>query len=468
MMGKKSSEANTQLPPLSTGDMVSYGAVKLPLAMAGLPLALLVPQFYAGDMGLQVAAIGALILLARMTDVITDPLIGVLSDRTRSRFGRRRPYILLGLPLFLLSFWFLMVPGTTTSYLEVGACIALLYLGLTLIELPHAAWGAELSNDYAERTRLFGIREAFGQCGSIVAVLVPFLATAFFGVEGNRDVLRILAVVMGLLAIVAVLPALLRLHEAPSREAERSASLPQGSWRDVFKNGPFLRVFTALVITLLAVGMSSTLAFSWMRNVIGMAESTVWGVLLLAGVITLIGIPLWVYLANRFSKHRVLCFAYLGSAMVMTVGCLLIHTLANSFQVPLAIAMLMFNAFCTAGLVSLPSAILPDTLDLDVFRTGQQRSGLYFAVVGMGLKLAIGLGVAMAGLLISLTGFDMTPGVQAAAAIAPWVSVIALVIPTCLCATMSLLLWNFPLSRERHSVLLRAIARRQQRAVNAV
>jgi Na+/melibiose symporter-like transporter len=137
--------------------MACYGALNLPTSVVGLPIALYIPAFYSENLGLSLAAVGALIALSRLTDVFTDPMIGILSDRWQTRFGRRKPWILVGTPLKLLSLWMLFVPdspvslavwqalggsaGVTNVYLFVW--ISALYLGFTLVDLPYRAWGAE-------------------------------------------------------------------------------------------------------------------------------------------------------------------------------------------------------------------------------------------------------------------------------------------------------------------------------------
>jgi len=125
---------------LRLGCLVRYALPSLVTSVAALPMALFVPAFYADELGLPLAAVGAAIAASRLLDVVTDPLIGSLSDRFETRWGRRKPWLIVGTPLFLAAVWQVFVPGdnASTGYLLLWS--VLLYLGFTMIDLPHKAW----------------------------------------------------------------------------------------------------------------------------------------------------------------------------------------------------------------------------------------------------------------------------------------------------------------------------------------
>ena len=120
-----------------SGQLLAYSAPSLVTSVAALPMALFVPAFYAGDLGVPLAAVGTAIALSRLVDVVTDPLIGSLSDRLHLPLGRRKPWMLLGAPLFLVSLWKIFVPDSEVSSTYLLVWSALLYLGFTMIDLPH-------------------------------------------------------------------------------------------------------------------------------------------------------------------------------------------------------------------------------------------------------------------------------------------------------------------------------------------
>ncbi len=133
---------------LSAQRLIAYSAPSLVTSVAALPMALFVPAFYAGVLGVPLASVGVAIALSRLLDVVTDPLIGSLSDRLRIPGGHRKPWMMIGTPLFLLSLWKIFAPGPEVSAAYLLFWSAALYLGFTLIDLPHKAWGAEISTYY--------------------------------------------------------------------------------------------------------------------------------------------------------------------------------------------------------------------------------------------------------------------------------------------------------------------------------
>jgi Na+/melibiose symporter-like transporter len=147
--------------------LTAYALPSLVSSVAALPLALFVPAFYADDLGVPLAAVGMAIAASRLLDVVTDPLIGIASDRLPLGWGRRKPWMVLGTPIFAFALWQIFVPGETASVASLLGWSALLYLGFTMVDLPHKAWGAELSSDYDERSRITSWREGLSTAGQV-------------------------------------------------------------------------------------------------------------------------------------------------------------------------------------------------------------------------------------------------------------------------------------------------------------
>ena len=166
---------------LSKRVLASYGAPALPLALVGLPMAVYLPAVYADadGFGLTLGMVGLILTLSRLTDVVTDPVIGFVSDRLKTRWGRRKPFILVGTPIYAAGIWLLFVPPITFSevqflgltfnsgYPYLFLMVTLVYLGSTIKDLPYVAWGAELSQNYNERTLITSWREGFAVAGSL-------------------------------------------------------------------------------------------------------------------------------------------------------------------------------------------------------------------------------------------------------------------------------------------------------------
>jgi len=140
--------------------LAAYALPALPAAMLGLPLLIFLPAYYVETTTLSLTAIGAVLLVARLWDVAVDPAIGALSDRTHTRFGRRKPWILAALPFVLVGSFMLFDPPTEAGAGYLLLWLLVVYLGWSMVQIPHQAWGAELSSDYAERSHIAAWRES--------------------------------------------------------------------------------------------------------------------------------------------------------------------------------------------------------------------------------------------------------------------------------------------------------------------
>lgn len=160
---------------LSSRELFAFGFVSVPLATGGLPLVLYLTPYYAATSGMSLALIGLILTLTRTADVVVDPLIGALSDRTPVRYGRRGLWIALGLPVMAAATVAVFDPFLPPTPTYLFWSVAALYLGWTLIGIPLSAWVAELSSDYHERSRLTGARTWGGIIGALIAVLLPLI-----------------------------------------------------------------------------------------------------------------------------------------------------------------------------------------------------------------------------------------------------------------------------------------------------
>ena len=152
-----------------------YGMPGLPLAMLGLPLYVYLPTFYSENLGLSLSVVGFALLFARGIDVITDPLIGYLNDKIENRFGRRKLFMLIGLPLLMVGIYFLLRPGTQVDgyYLFIWSFVT--YFGWTVVFVPWQAWGAEITDDYHGKSNLAASREIFAVVGTILVISLPLV-----------------------------------------------------------------------------------------------------------------------------------------------------------------------------------------------------------------------------------------------------------------------------------------------------
>ena len=426
-----------------------YALPSLMTSVAALPMALFVPAFYADEQGLPLAAVGAAIAASRLLDVVTDPLIGSLSDRLPTRWGRRKPWMLLGTPLFVISVWQVFVPGETAGVAYLLLWSALLYLGFTLIDLPHKAWGAELSTDYDERSRVTSIREALSTAGQ-VALLGFLVVLSTQGLDAGAAQLQGMAwlIVLGLPVLIAVV--LLRVPEARPEVAGQNKLGWIAGLRLVVGNPAFGRMIGCVVLVVTGIAIQGTLHRMVLTDVMGDASVFAW-MIFIENLATLAAVPAWLWLSVRIGKHRALIAAALWLA-VLSLPLALLRA-GDTLQLVILIAI---RGSSFASILFLANSIAADVIDIDTLASGRQRSGLYFAAWGMTTKLSLALGVLLGTALPASFGYD-----PAAMATPPQVQAHLMLfygcVPALMMAAGAAFLYRFPITRERHAAVRAAL-----------
>lgn len=380
---------------LSRARLLAYGITGLPLAALGLPLYVYLPAFYAETVGVAAAAIGAVLLAARLFDVLTDPLAGWLSDRWRSAAWRRRGLMLVGAPLLLVGVEQLFRPGAGADATHLLLWALVTYLGWTLVSIPYLAWGAELSDRYHERTRVAAAREGFVIVGTLAALALPALAGVAADPAGT---LAVMARWLWWALPLALLLTLTRVPAAPVSVAARP------SWRAgarlLVRNRPLRRLLLAYVVNGTANGLPATLFVLFVAHVLQARELT--GPLLalyfVAGVAAL---PAWVWLADRIGKHR----AWMASLLLASLSFAWVPLLGPGDAVLFGLICVL-SGLCVGADLALPASIQADLAGIDRAEGGGDRAGLLFGLWGMATKLALALAVGIAFPLLDLAGFD--------------------------------------------------------------
>jgi glycoside/pentoside/hexuronide:cation symporter, GPH family len=476
-----------QQAELKRSTIYLHGTLGLPLAVIGYPLSIWIPAHYAGGLGLSLAMVGTILMLARLTDVVTDPIVGELSDRVRTRFGRRKPWLLVGAPVMMLGVYHLFMPPAGVGIWYFLIWLTVFFLGSTMIALPHRAWGAELSPDYHQRSRVTAAREFYILVGLMVAAAVPMVVEimadtgvgvgdvarglwadatgAFTGDIMDREVvsratltgpvLMALAwVIIGLLPIAAVL-VLVTVKEPPA-DGRAHVPLKEGL-RLVMKNGPMKRVLAIALLVHFGESFRNAVSLFFIRDIVGIP--TIGAAYFFYFIAALGAIPFWLWLGRTVGKHRAFMGTLILVAMVSGANLLL----GYGDYLPFFL-LFIIKGFCFGGLQFLPIAMLADVVDVDSARSGSQRAGAYFAVLGFTEKIAIAFGTGVSLNIVGLLGFDPSGGVQASTDL----GVLSLRLVYCLgpiffYGLAMKLIWSYPLTPGRHARLRQAIARRNAR-----
>lgn len=430
-------------------DKLIYAAPALPLAMLGLPLLVILPDFWAGAMGMDLATVGFVLTLVRIFDVVIDPLIGRMSDLSQSRFGRRKPFMAIAMPVAAIGAIGLFFPPHGAGVVWLFIFYALVTWGWTALSLPYWAWGAELSADYAERQRITSLREG----GTILGILISALAPVALGITSHVGQAHLLSLLTIGLAGPFVFLALLRVPDPlPVRRPPPAGLKP--TLRLVASNRPFRRLILAWAVNGLANGLPAALILIVFDQILHAPDAS--GPLLLvyfaAGVIS---VPFWMWLAVRIGKHQTWAAAMAISAIAFAFVPTILH------QPHILILFGIISLFTGAGLgadFTIPPAIQADVVDVDELYSGEQRAGLYFAAATMAQKAGNALAPGLAFPLLGLAGFSTRGGngtMQDAALLVLYCG-----IPATLKLAAALIMRRFPIDRAAQQDLRAAIAAR--------
>jgi Na+/melibiose symporter-like transporter len=379
--------------------LAGYGVFGMPLAMAALPLYVHLPRFYGEHLGVGLAALGFLLLLLRVADGLVDPLLGAWSDRGPSR----RTLIALAAPVLALGMVALFSPqvaGEGPLLAWLGVSLALVYLAFSLATINHGAWGAELSHDPVERTRITAVREGLALCGVVIASIAPGL----LGGEGGDDA-GLPRFALAFAAFTALCLALLWRAPTAPRQAAPPGPLFAGMAKPLadplFR--PLLAVFLANGI---ASAIPATLVLFFVADVL-QAESRQGMFLALYFVAGAAGMPLWIRLSAAIGKVRAWAIAMLAAIAAFVWAALLGPGDIAAFAV-----ICVLSGFALGADLALPPSILADVIDR---RGAMESTGAYFGVWTLATKLNLALAAGIALPLLAALGY--APGATDAAAL---------------------------------------------------
>ena len=243
-MSTQAPSAGQKLP---TKTLFFYGLADVPVMFALMPMSIYLYRFYTGDIGLAISTVANIVLMARLFDVVTDPLIGYLSDHTRSRFGRRKPWILASVPLLMIGIYKIFMPPDGVGAIYLFSWLMVMWLGWTMLMIPYYAWAAELSTDYDERTKVTGWRAAMGSVGQLLAHGIPAISFGLFAFGGTANYMLLLGVAALVLIPVCVGLTLMKVPEYPEAKAPHVPMM--AGLRLMWRNAPFRRLALGYILS---------------------------------------------------------------------------------------------------------------------------------------------------------------------------------------------------------------------------
>jgi GPH family glycoside/pentoside/hexuronide:cation symporter len=456
----------TATPPpdsLPRSVKLTYGAPAFAGAAMAIPIAVLMPRFYSDVVLAPLGYIAIGIALARAFDALTDPFMGWISDRTRTRWGRRKPYIAAGAPLTALAFCALFAPpGSLTpsgASLWFAASFGLFFLFATTMEIPYSALGAELTPDYQERSSLFGYRALFIAAGTIVASVLPTVLGKALGLSDERVVYTVMAGIYAVLLILLNAGLLIRVRERPQFSQLRSNPLVPGVRRSI-RNRPFRILLLAGVVSAIPAAIPAILMPFFVGYVLQPAEPGTWvGIYLLIYLgFGMLFVPFWMGVARRVGKLRTL---------IVTSSIGITGSVFYFFAGPGD----MFFAGCVffmTGTVSMSQSFLipsmgADVIDYDELRTGKRREAQYMAFWALIPKFVAIPGSSVPLAVLAAVGY--VPNQVQTDEVMFWIRFMYSIFPAAFYLTALLIVSRYPISERIHQEIRSGIGAHSAGAV---
>jgi len=418
---------STRVQGLPAITIVGYGIGNFAFAFLGLVVAVNLQYFYTDYVGLGAGLVAWSLLFARLFDAVTDPVIGWLSDHTRSRFGRRRPWIVGASVPLAFAFYFLFTPPSVPNPADAQGYLLFYmlawYIGLyfvwTVGAVPYYSLGAELTDDYHERVKVIAVRETCSLIGLLTATILPaYLIYRFGGREGY-------SLMGGILGVGAA--AFLLFSGIVARErAEfggRESMNPYAGWVATFRNEHFRPLLVAFFWSAVAGAVPATLVIYISVYIIGTPEwweqaipgwLPTWSYYLLLYFFSAIcSLPLWNRLSHTLGKRNTWAVAIL-LATITSAGCWWLDdgTIAYfSF-------LLVFGGISFGNYLALPASMVADIIDYDEVTTGRRREGSYFAIWAFVTKLGAAVTGFAALQVLEHVGYQ--PGVPQTETVKQW------------------------------------------------
>lgn len=469
-----SSEPRSPHQRLSLPTKLAFGAGDMGPGMTANLVVFSFLAFLTNVAGLSPSLAGLILLVGKIWDAVNDPLIGYLSDRTRSRWGRRHAWMLFGSIPFGISFFLLwIVPGADSSpgvkfgyYLVVSLIFFTTY---TAINLPYAALTPELTQDYDERTNLNSFRLSFSLAGAVLALVLGAVMARLIP-NDTRQQFFVLGLVIAILAVLPLYwcvwgtrPYVKTGDEA--NELAASASSERLGIREQFKiilsNRPYLYVIGIYLTSWLALQVTAAIIPFFVVNWMGLDTY-----FLVALAVQGAAIPM-LFLCSAISERlgkRGLYFVGMGVWIVIQGGLLFLQPGQTTLLYILAFA----ASFGVATAYVVPWSMLPDVIELDELKTGQRREGVFYAFMTLLQKVGLAVGIFLVGQSLELAGFvAATPGEPLPTQPESALFAIRIAIgplPT-VCLILGLVLaYFYPLTREVHAEILLKLNERRTHA----
>jgi GPH family glycoside/pentoside/hexuronide:cation symporter len=429
---------------LSKREIYAYSLPRFGSAAMFMTVGIFLPIFYTDTLKLAPAFIAWTFLIGRLWDGVTDPVMGYVSDRTRSRMGRRRPYFLISAIPVAIAFYLMWSPPETLQdrslFIYLTVTYLLTFTFWTIFSIPHNSLGAELTMDYHERTLITGVREALGVFGTLIGTLAPPILAGIYG--SQQKGYSIMAAWMASATCLFIFICFFNVKENPEFQKQHPLSLGKGLIA-LSRNRPFRILVIAFMIALIGNAFVPILTLYIAKYVIKVSQGIATAVIVSYMLAVVASIVFWTRLSRRIGKTEAWRRALIFTSVIFFAS---FYYHAGTWIVWIVLAALAgFGYGCT---LALGYSMMADVIDLDELETGRRREGAYFGIWFFVEKGAVGLTAFIGMYTLEFLGYipdeAQTPQVWWA------MKFLYSILPGICFAACYFLLRGYPIDRKEH------------------
>jgi glycoside/pentoside/hexuronide:cation symporter, GPH family len=424
-----------------------YGSGDLGFSLTSTIVAAYFAIFLTDVVGVSAKIAAIAIFVGRTWDYINDPLFGYISDRTRTRWGRRRPYLLFGpIPfaiVFTLMWWKPPIQGDISLAIYYAFIYVLYDASATMIYMPYFALTPEMTSDYDERTSLTSVRAFFSIAGSLLAFTIPLMIIGSFSPENAPEVL-----LMGFLfAIISAIPLYLVFfgtRERPEFMNQKQPGLIE-SVRAAKQNKPFIFSAIIFLFTWVTVDILQTILLYFIKYVVDRERKSE-VIMATIFVVAICALPLWTWTSRRLDKRLayIIGMAFFGAVLLVLINL----TPATPLSWILVLCVLAGIGVSAAHVI--PWSIIPDAIEYDELKTGERHEGMFYSLISLSQKVASSFAIPMALLMLDATGYIPNSATQPPSAVLG-IRIVTGPIPAVMICIGIVFAILYPLGRERYT-----------------
>jgi GPH family glycoside/pentoside/hexuronide:cation symporter len=434
-----------------------YGSGDLGFSLTSTIIVAFFAIFLTDVIGVRPGIAAIAIAIGRTWDYINDPLFGYISDHTRSRWGRRRPYLLFGpIPyaiVFALMWWRPPIQGDVGLVIYYAFIYVLYDAAATMIYMPYFALTPELTSDYDERTSLTSVRAFFSILGSLIAFTIPLMIVNGFSPGHASNVLR-MGVIFGIIAAIPLYVVFFGTQERPEFMNQKQPGLWE-SIRASFQNRPFIFSTVIYLFTWVTVDILETFLLYFIKYVVNREPNSDL-IMFTIFVVAIIALPLWVWTSRRLNKRLayIIGMVFFGSVLLVMINL----TPATPLYLLLILCVLAGIGVSAAHVI--PWAIIPDAIEYGELKTGKRYEGMFYSLISLSQKVASSVAIPLALLILDRTGYIPNSAQQPASAV-QGIRILTGPIPAVMMCIGIVFAILYPLGRERYTQIAQELEDRR-------